>query len=139
MSESPPYNIMVIDDDHRAAEYLADLLRLGGHSVVVVHSPRNAMQVLSEVVPDVLFVDVNLPGIDGFEVCRFLRRDPLTEAVPIVIVSAHGEQSYRDMAIVAGANLYLVKPAMLEDLEQALRTVFPKDSGNKKARPDPKR
>ena len=123
-----PYNIMVIDDDHRAAAYLADLLRLGGHSVVIVHSPRNAMRVLNEVVPDVLFVDVNLPGIDGFEVCRFLRRDPLTEAVPIIIVSAHGEQSYRDMAVAAGANVYLVKPAMLEDLEKALQDVFPNDT-----------
>jgi len=121
------YNIMVIDDDHRAAAYLADLLKLGGHSVVIVHSPRNAMRVLNEVIPDVLFVDVNLPGIDGFEVCRFLRRDPMTEHVPIIIVSAHGEQSYRDMAVNAGANVYLVKPAMLEDLEKALRTVFPND------------
>ena len=49
----------------------------------------------------------------------------MTEAVPIIIVSAHGEQSYRDMAVAAGANVYLVKPAMLEDLETALKTVFP--------------
>ena len=54
-----PYNIMVIDDDHRAAEYLADLLRLGGHSVVIVHSPRNAMRILNEVVPDVRVLHVH--------------------------------------------------------------------------------
>ncbi|MHB8627491.1 MAG: response regulator [Aggregatilineales bacterium] len=118
-----PYNIIVVDDDRHTASYMADMLRMLGHTVITLYTPRSAMRQLNEVVPDVIFVDINLPGIDGLEVCRYLRRDPTTAHVPIIIVSANSETAYREAATAAGADLYMVKPVMLEDLDEALTQV----------------
>ena len=118
-----PYNIMVVDDDKHTARYMADMLRMLGHTVITLYTPRSAMRQLNEVVPDVIFVDINLPGIDGLEVCRYLRRDPTTAHVPIIVVSANGESAYQEAASAAGSDLYIVKPVMLEDLETALMRV----------------
>ena len=117
------YNIMVVDDDQHTALYMADMLRMLGHTVLTLYTPRSAMRQLNEAVPDVIFIDINLPGIDGLEVCRYLRRDPTTSHVPIIVVSANGEVTYRKAAAAAGADQYLVKPVMLEDLGRALAQV----------------
>ncbi len=118
------YNILVIDDNRLTADWTANLLRLGGHTVLISLSPRTAMRFLNEVIPDILFLDINMPGIDGLEVCRYLRRDPYTAEVPIVIVSANSEQYYKDAAAAAGANDYLVKPALVDDLTGVLGKIF---------------
>ncbi len=118
------YNILVVDDDKNTAMYLADLLRLMGHNIVVTFGPRGALLQLSEIVPDVVFLDVNMPGVDGLEICRYLRRDPTTANVPIIVVSANEEKAHQEAALQAGANYYIVKPAMIEDLERALRRVM---------------
>lgn len=117
------YNIIVVDDDKHTARYMADMLRMLGHTVITLYTPRSAMRQLNEVVPDVIFVDINLPGIDGLEVCRYLRRDPTTAHVPIIVVSANGEAAYQEAASAAGSDVYIVKPVMLEDLEAALTRV----------------
>jgi CheY-like chemotaxis protein len=82
-----------------------------------------ALQQLNEVIPDVIFMDVNMPGIDGLEVLRFLRRDPMTKDVPVIIVSAEGQEESKRAAIDAGANYYIVKPPTLEEIEKALDLV----------------
>jgi two-component system phosphate regulon response regulator PhoB len=64
-----------------------------------------------------------MPGIDGLEVLRFLRRDPMTIDVPVVIVSAEEQQESKKAALEAGANYYIVKPPTLEELEKALESV----------------
>jgi CheY-like chemotaxis protein len=129
-----PYNIIVVDDDKHTARYMADMLRMLGHTVITLYTPRSAMRQLNEAVPDVIFVDINLPGIDGLEVCRYLRRDPTTSHVPIIVVSANSETAYQEAAAAAGSDLYLVKPVMLEDLEAALTQVA--DGHDSQARSD---
>jgi CheY-like chemotaxis protein len=119
-----PYNILVVDDDKNTAVYLADLLRLLGHNVSVAFGPRGALYKLNNGMPDMLFLDVNMPGVDGLEICRFLRRDPATANVPVIIVSANDEKAHQDAAFLAGANYYIVKPAMLDDLEKAIAEVM---------------
>jgi len=120
-----PFNILVIDDDKATAYAIADSLRLLDHKVAVALGPRGGLFQLNHAVPDVLFLDVNMPGVDGLEICRYLRRDPRMSHVPIVIVSANEEKAHQDAAFKAGANYYIVKPAMLEDLEKALEKVMP--------------
>ena len=126
------YNILIVDDDRRTATNMADMLRLIGHTVHVALGPRSALHALNQVIPDVVFLDINMPGVDGLEVCRYLRREPATANVPIIIVSANGERAYKDAAKAAGANDYLVKPAMMDDLENALVDVMskPKNMGS---------
>jgi len=65
-----------------------------------------------------------MPGVDGLEICRYLRRDPISAHLPIVIISANEEQAHKQNAFMAGANHYIVKPAMMDDLEKALEMVL---------------
>src|SRR5258708_20494478 len=74
---------------------------------------------------DIVFLDVNMPGVSGLDVCRYLRRDPKLARLPIIIVSANEEKAYKEAAFKAGATGYIVKPAMIEDLEAALKYVKP--------------
>ena len=96
------YNIIILEDDRLIAVQMADMLRLLGHVVVIMFSPRTAIHQLSEVVPDIIFVDINLPGVDGFEVCRYVRRDPSLSHLPIVIVSSHDDEFHRSLAVRVG-------------------------------------
>lgn len=121
-----PYNVLVIDDSKQTANDMAEALRLLGHTVSVAFNPRSALHILNEVIPDVVFLDISMPGVDGLEVCRYLRRDPLTAEIPILIVSANSEQAYKDAATMAGANGYIVKPALMDDMEEAIERVLAK-------------
>jgi CheY-like chemotaxis protein len=120
-----PYNILVIDDDKTTADATADLLRLLDHNVIVAYGPRAAMTQVAFTAVDIVFLDINMPGVSGIEVCRYLRRDPNLANLPIIVVSANDEKPYKEAAFNAGATGYIVKPAMLEDLEAALRHVKP--------------
>jgi CheY-like chemotaxis protein len=123
-----PYNVLVIDDNKNVAGCLADMIRLLGHEVRIAFGPGIAMRRLREGAADVLFLDVNMPGVNGLEVCRYVRRDPTTADLPVVIVSGNAEKSDREAAFLAGADHYIVKPAMLEDLEEALQKVMAFDT-----------
>lgn len=119
-----PYRILVVDDNKQAAGFLADMLILLGHNVALALGSRGAIYRVKQVKPDIVFMDVNMPGVDGLEVCRYLRRDPVTAAIPVVIVSANDEQAHKDAALAAGANYYIVKPPTMEEVERALAQVM---------------
>jgi CheY-like chemotaxis protein len=117
------YNVLVVEDDRKIAQSLAAQIGVLGHTVGIAYGPRMALQQLSEVIPDVIFMDINMPGIDGVEVLRFLRRDPMTADVPVIIVSAEEQEKIKQDAFEAGANYYIVKPPTLEEIEKALNQV----------------
>ena len=118
------YNVLIVEDDRRTAESLAAQVRMLGHTVAIALGPRSALQHLNEVIPDVILMDINMPGVNGLEVLRFLRRDPLTARVPVVIVTAEGSPALKHDAFAAGANAFLLKPPSLENLEKALDHVI---------------
>lgn len=117
------YNVLIVEDDRRMAQSLAGQIGVLGHTVAIAYGPRMALQQLNEVIPDVIFMDINMPGIDGLEVLRFLRRDPMTKDVPVVIVSAEEQEESKKAALEAGANHYIVKPPTLEEIEKVLDMV----------------
>lgn len=118
------YNALIVEDDRRMAESLAAQLGVLGHTVSIAYGPRMAMQLLNQVIPDIIFMDINMPGVNGLEVLRFLRRDPVTAKVPVIIVSADESITTKSAAFEAGANHYLVKPPVLEEIEAALAHVM---------------
>ncbi len=118
------YNILVVDDDRMMAEGLAEMIKVLGHTVGMAYGSRMALQQLNEVIPDVIFLDVNMPGVDGVEVLRYLRRDPYTRHVPVIICSANDTDEDKRRALEAGANYYVVKPPTLEAIETALAEVM---------------
>jgi len=121
------YNVLIVEDDRTMAESLAAQVRVLGHTVAVALGPRIAMQQLNQVIPDLIFLDINMPGVNGLEIVRFLRRDPTTAKVPVIIVSGEEAEPTMRAAFAAGANDYIVKPAMLEDIEASLARVMSTD------------
>jgi CheY-like chemotaxis protein len=115
---------LVVDDTRIAATTIAQALTLLGYQAEVAYSPRVAIESISKRLPDVILLDINMPGIDGVEVCRYLRRDPHTENVPIVAMSSEAEEETVDRVYEAGANAFLAKPIDIDILERALNRIL---------------
>ena len=108
--------VLVVDDNNDAAETLQLLLQAMGHDVFVAHSPEEALKLAREVSPAVLFLDIGLPGMDGYELARRLRAHPATERSTFIALTGYGQEDDRKNASDAGFDRFLVKPVMLNDV-----------------------
>lgn len=108
--------ILVVDDNEANRVLLQEMLELAGHRVVLATDGPGALGSVAEEEPDLLLLDVNMPGMDGLEVCRRLRADAATASLPIILVTALADRSHRLVGIAAGANDYLTKPIDRADL-----------------------
>ncbi|MFZ6031463.1 MAG: response regulator [Chloroflexota bacterium] len=112
---------LVIDDNRHTADSLCQLLSLFDLDARPAYGPRAAMLALREAVPDIVFLDLNMPGVSGFEVLGFLKREPRLLATPVVVVTAEDETVTVTRALREGALDVIIKPASVEALEEALR------------------
>ncbi len=117
------YHTLVVDDNRSMAENLAQMIHLLGHSADVAWGSREALKKLNERLPDILFLDISMPGMDGLEMCRYLRKENWAAKLPIVIVSVNDDLAHTDAAFLAGADYYLVKPVQLHELELILQQI----------------
>jgi CheY-like chemotaxis protein len=117
---SPAHNILVVDDNADAAETLALLLRLRGHDVRVAPDGAAALALVIDYAPDVVLLDLGLPGMDGHEVGRRLRRQPGLDKALVVALTGSGAEEDRRRSRDAGFDHHMVKPVDLEDLERLL-------------------
>jgi signal transduction histidine kinase/CheY-like chemotaxis protein len=118
----PPQRVLVVEDNMDMAETLAELLDLWGYEVRVVYNGRAAMEEASRYQPQVVLLDIGLPGVNGYEVARWLREQaPLKEAL-LVAVTGYGQEEDRRQAEAAGFDHYLTKPVDPSALEQVLAT-----------------
>lgn len=119
-----PTSILIIDDEPSTAEMFSLMLENAGYQTSVVHGTGTAIRAIRQKRPDLVVVDVMMPGVSGLEFCRFVRREPGLEGLPVVIVSAKGQPEDVEAGLQAGADVYLKKPLtkieLLEGLEQAL-------------------
>ena len=118
-----PRYALVIDDTRITANSLAQMLSLLGYQARVAYGSRAAIEGVGQRVPDVILLDINMPGIDGVEVCRFFRRDPRTANVPILAMSTETQEAMVARMREAGANAFLPKPIDFDSLEKALKEV----------------
>jgi CheY-like chemotaxis protein len=114
--------ILVVDDNVDAAEMLATLLEIGGHIVRVVHTGHEALEVIAEHRPDVVLLDIGLPGIDGYEVARRIRDDSTLQQPLLVALTGWGAAEDRRQAREAGFDVHLVKPIDQAQLAAVLAT-----------------
>ncbi len=119
---SAPY-VLVIDDSRETADSLARMLSLLGYPTEVAYGPRTAINTITRHFPGLIMLDINMPGVDGVEICRFLRRDPRTAHVPIIAMSSDTQPEMVARVTAAGADVFLPKPISVEMLEQALATL----------------
>ena len=124
-SAGPARRILVVDDNRDASDTLAMLLRAMNHDVRVSHDGPSAIQDANAFHPQVVLLDIGLPGMDGFEVARRLREEYQPEAV-LVAISGYGQDEDRRRARESGFDHYFTKPVGLDVLRGFLSDLPPK-------------
>ncbi|MEU0426571.1 response regulator transcription factor [Streptomyces canus] len=114
-------HVLVAEDDEMQAELIRRSLLAGGHTATVVHDGRAALDAARRLAPDLVVLDLMLPVIDGFGVCRVLRRD---EDVPVVMLTARSEEDDVLLGLELGADDYITKPYSPRELMARIRTVL---------------
>lgn len=105
-----PVRILVVEDTPVNLELVVDLLEAAGHTVLTAEAAEPGIALARREVPDLILMDVDLPGIDGLAATRLLKQDPATRAIPVIALTAHAmPQDERD-ARCAGCVGYLTKP-----------------------------
>ena len=115
--------VLVVDVNVDAAQSLADLLRLSGHEVRLAHEGVSAAETAVSWCPDVVLLDIGLPGLDGFEVARRIRSQAARKTIVLVALTGYGQVTDRQRSQDAGFDNHLVKPANFDDIEKILATV----------------
>jgi DNA-binding response OmpR family regulator len=118
--------ILVVEDDMQIARNLRDYLEVAGYEVTAVGEGSAALASIRADRPDLLVLDLGLPGMDGLDVARELRRN---STVPIVMLTARGEESDRIVGLELGADDYLVKPFSPKELVARVRAVLRRTGG----------
>lgn len=114
---------LVIDDNRQTAEALVQMLKIWDIPAKMALNPSSAMVVLGDLVPQIVFLDINMPGVDGFEVLGFLKREPRLLNVPVVVVTSDDQPETSRRAFNDGASAFVIKPVMVETIESALKKV----------------
>ena len=118
-------SVLLVEDDNAGRRMYAEWLTQAGFNVNEAHNGLQALERAFESVPDIVVTDLNIPGIDGFELTRRLKNDPRTRAVPVVAVTGYAAfQADPGRARRAGCDTVLEKPCSPEHLETAIRTLI---------------
>jgi len=107
------YKVLVVEDDNTLSEMIQFNLQKQGYDVLLAGDGRSGLQIAREQKPDLIILDVMLPGIDGFEVCRVLRKD---FSVPILMLTARTEEIDKIVGLEMGADDYITKPFSMREL-----------------------
>jgi CheY-like chemotaxis protein len=107
-----PRRVLIVEDDLDSVRILAELVRHIGHEAQIAVTGYAALEIAKRFKPHFLLLDLGLPGLDGYEVCRRLRQDPAPDLnrARIIVLSAYGEDQHRAKTREAGCELHLVKP-----------------------------
>jgi len=119
----PQRRIVVVDDDDAVAAAVREVLAGEGFAVEAPGDAAAALPELLSAVPDLVILDVNMPGMSGWELCSILRRQSATETVPILFLTGRHEVKDRITAMQLGGSDYLAKPFGADDLRAKVRTL----------------
>jgi CheY-like chemotaxis protein len=128
LGEGPPVepartglHILVVEDNADSAFSTALLLRLYGHEVQVVHDGMTALRAIQDDVPDVVLLDIGLPGLDGWQVAEKMQRPPNQKRPMLIAITGYGQEDDRRRSTEVGIDLHLVKPVDPTHLQEILR------------------
>ncbi len=113
---------MVVDDSQTVRNIMGLILNRTGYRSVRVASAMEALQTLTEVIPDLIFLDITLPGMDGLDVCKIIKENERTKDIPVVMLSGNNEVFDKVMGRLAGAADYITKPFEPETIVECLQT-----------------
>lgn len=117
LRDRPSARVLMVEDNPDAAESLVMLLELLGHHVRLAHDGHHALEAARANAPDLMLVDIGLPGMDGYEVAAAIRSDPTLRHVVLVALTGYGRPEDKDRAMAAGFDYHLVKPVDVGTLQ----------------------
>jgi DNA-binding response OmpR family regulator len=116
--------IMVIDDDEDFTNLYKTSLRMSGFDTTVVNQSTAAAEMAYLVRPDIFVIDLMMPELDGFQLCKLLRTEPIFKRTPIIIITALTDDDSKLTAMSAGANDYLAKPFHIDELKSRIHALL---------------
>jgi two-component system alkaline phosphatase synthesis response regulator PhoP len=123
--------VLVIEDEQDIAELVKHALeRDGGMDVQILNAGDTAVRTVTEMMPDLIVLDLNLPVVSGIEICRLLRAKDATKNIPIIMLTARGSESDRVIGLDMGADDYITKPFSLRELAARVRAVLRRGRGD---------
>jgi two-component system, OmpR family, response regulator RpaA len=115
--------ILVVDDDLAVTQLLNILLSMEGHQPTTINESNEALEMAEQLHPDLITLDLMMPGLTGFELCELLHNDPRFAQIPILIISARDDAEIVERAYRAGAKGYITKPFGVETLIQKIKVL----------------
>jgi two-component system, chemotaxis family, response regulator PixH len=115
--------ILIVEDSPSELELMSHYLKESGYNVIKAAGAKDALEKAYLQKPDAIITDVVMPGMSGFELCRSLKKSPITEKVPIVVCSSKNQEIDRLWAMKQGADFYITKPYTREQLLRAIKKV----------------
>ncbi len=116
--------ILVAEDERDIRDLIGFTLRFAGHEVVTATNGEEAVQAALQEIPDLILMDVRMPRMTGYEACQKMKAEPSIQHIPVVFLSAKGQESEIRSGLEAGADEYLLKPFAPDELVQRVRELL---------------
>ena len=116
--------VLIIDDSPTETHVLRTMLEKHGYEVAVASTAEDGIKTAQELTPDIILMDIVMPGVNGFQATRKLSKDPATSAIPVVMVSTKDQDTDRIWAKRQGAKDYLTKPVTEDELINKVKTIL---------------
>jgi CheY-like chemotaxis protein len=118
--------ILIAEDEPDIRDLVAFTLRFAGHEVTATSNGEEAVQMASQVIPDLILMDVRMPRMTGYDACRLMKASPTLKDIPVVFLSAKGQDSEIATGLAVGAEEYLLKPFAPDQLTSRVKTILAK-------------
>ncbi len=112
--------VLIVDDSRVYRYTLSKLIKAWGHEVLIAKSGEQAMTIAREKKPEIILMDIVMPGMNGYQTKRMLARDEATSGIPVIFVSTRSDETDRIWGLRQGASAYVTKPVKPEDLMSAI-------------------
>ncbi len=118
--------ILIAEDEPDIRELVAFTLRFAGHEVIATANGEEAVQQAGQMIPDLILMDVRMPRMTGYEACRLMKIDPILKDIPVVFLSAKGQDSEIQTGMDVGAEDYMLKPFAPTQLTERVKDILAK-------------
>ena len=116
--------ILIAEDERDIRELVTFTLRYAGHDVHQATNGEEALSMAKELIPDLVLMDVRMPKMTGYEACKIIKADPTTQHIPVVFLSAKGQEAEVQTGLDSGADEYLLKPFAPDQLTRKVAEIL---------------
>jgi two-component system cell cycle response regulator DivK len=116
--------ILIVEDNDKNLKLVRDVLQVKGYETLEAMTGEDGIRIAAERLPDLVLMDIQLPGINGIEALKVLRQNPATAAIPVIAVTASVMQQDRNQITEAGFDAYIGKPLNLKEFLEAVKTML---------------